>query len=448
MINIKQFLFSFLDVHQRTVLKMKLLLYGMNYGSRFCVVPSFLWDAVILLSVATSLLGAGYDYQNVPINSHNFRFTHSHYNASISEDAMPKTYVEYDERIGIPLADPTVNVNFRVIQGDDNKLFRSEHHLIGSFIFLRLRIRSNGQSTVNRERQDSYNLYIRAKASYPDRPPIITYTTVYVKVCDINDMSPLFELGVYRISVQENTPVHSEIIKVSATDADVGINAEIYYYLDQHTDQFSVHPTTGSITLSRPLRHADEDFYELSLLARDRGPMVRSGSRVSTAHVMVTVVAVNYYAPNITLRELPSLVEHGNIGSNYAILYIHDKDHGNNGRIADVTIIDGDAEQHFRLAESESHKNEYYIQVNHDIDGIMNPSGFNLTIQATDVGTPPRITNRTVYVTLTDRNDHSPQFIHGPYIAEINECTPPLTPILYVSAYDVDEAENGQVRFE
>ena len=381
----------------------------------------------------------------MPINSQNFMFTHQHYNASVPEDAMARTFVEYDERIGIELIDPTVSVKFRVIQGDDNKLFRCESHLVGHFMFLRLRVRTNKQSSVNRERQSSYNLHIKAIASYPDGPSVTTYTIIHVLVQDSNDMSPIFEPDMYRVSVQENTPINSEIVRVSATDADVGINGDIYYYLERRTDQFSVHPTTGVISLSRPLRHADEDFYELSVLARDRGPRVRSGSRVSTAQVRVTIVAVNYHAPDITLRELPALMEHGNIGTNYAILYVNDKDHGRNGQISNVEIVEGNHDQNFLLVPSESHNNEYNIQVHRDLDLEVNPSGFNLTIQAHDAGTPPRSTNKTVYVTLADRNDHSPQFNRDGYTAEVNECTPPETPILFISAYDIDEGRNGQV---
>jgi len=52
---------------------------------------------------------------------------------------------------------------------------------------------------------------------------------------------------------------------VTASDADVGVNGEVYYGLAQMSDTFAVHPTTGVVTLTRPLNAADQSLYQLQV---------------------------------------------------------------------------------------------------------------------------------------------------------------------------------------
>lgn len=52
--------------------------------------------------------------------------------------------------------------------------------------------------------------------------------------------------AVYTASVPENLPVNSVLLRVGATDADVGNSARIYYSLHGSGSQdFSIDPDTG-----------------------------------------------------------------------------------------------------------------------------------------------------------------------------------------------------------
>lgn len=53
--------------------------------------------------------------------------------------------------------------------------------------------------------------------------------TVRVVVQDINDCAPTFTEDDYRFSILENLPSGSSVAAVSATDCDVGTNAELRY---------------------------------------------------------------------------------------------------------------------------------------------------------------------------------------------------------------------------
>ena len=84
------------------------------------------------------------------------------------------------------------------------------------------------------------------------------FTSVTINVLDTNDLSPLFYQPSYVVSVPEDKPLHAAIVKVSASDADIGINGEIYYSFLEKTDVFSIHPTTGVVSLTRHLDYSKE----------------------------------------------------------------------------------------------------------------------------------------------------------------------------------------------
>lgn len=189
-----------------------------------------------------------------------FRFTQPLYNVSIPENSIGKTYVVPEERMGIKLAsaDSDVDVKFRIVSGDREKFFKTEERTVGDFCFLLIRTRTSNVDVLNRERKDRYVLEVRATSSKRDgRNRVVTLeadTTVVVTILDTNDLNPLFYPIEYETTVTEDTPLHRSILRVIAEDADLGRNGEIYYSFAEETDQFAVHPVSGVITLTRPLR--------------------------------------------------------------------------------------------------------------------------------------------------------------------------------------------------
>lgn len=189
-----------------------------------------------------------------------FRFTQPLYNVSIPENSIGKTYVVPEGRMGIKLAsaDSDVDIKFRIVSGDRDKFFKAEERTVGDFCFLLIRTRTSSIDVLNRERKDRYVLEVRATTSKRDgRNRAITLeadATVVVTILDTNDLNPLFYPTEYETTVTEDTPLHRSILRVIAEDADLGRNGEIYYSFAEETDQFAVHPVSGVVTLTRPLR--------------------------------------------------------------------------------------------------------------------------------------------------------------------------------------------------
>ena len=68
-----------------------------------------------------------------------------------------------------------------------------------------------------------------------------------VFVLDINDNPPEFVSRSYFVTIPEETTVGSEIVHVSATSLDAGVNSEIVYTILEGNEygKFFMDPTTG-----------------------------------------------------------------------------------------------------------------------------------------------------------------------------------------------------------
>lgn len=236
-----------------------LWLFAATAGSPSSVSTTFLpprggGDGSIKLSINTATTPP--DDASVMNSEPEFRFTRLLYNVSIPENSIGKTYVMPNERMGIKLAsaDSDVDIKFRIVSGDRDKFFKAEERTIGDFCFLLIRTRTSNVDVLNRERKDRYVLEVRATSSGHDGKNAIADATVVVTILDTNDLNPLFYPIEYETTVTEDTPLHRSILRVIAEDADLGRNGEIYYSFAEETDQFAVHPVSGVITLTRPLR--------------------------------------------------------------------------------------------------------------------------------------------------------------------------------------------------
>lgn len=82
---------------------------------------------------------------------------------------------------------------------------------------------------------------------------------------DQNDLSPLFSPTNYVSDINEDLPLFSSILKVDATDADAGLNGDIYFSLAQRSDTFAVHQSSGVVTLIRQPNVKETRRYELTV---------------------------------------------------------------------------------------------------------------------------------------------------------------------------------------
>ncbi|XP_058123843.1 fat-like cadherin-related tumor suppressor homolog [Anopheles ziemanni] len=382
-------------------------------------------------------------------SKYNFHFAHAVYNVSIPENSVIKTYAVQppnEDRMGIHVT-PDLEVKYKIVSGDKDKFFKAEERAVGDFVFLAIRLRTNN-IVLNREKGDSYRLEVKATGTRREGKSRISLeadTVIDVRVLDANDLSPLFYPTEYSVAITEDTPLHKSILHVVAEDADLGLNGEIYYSILDETEQFAVHPTTGVITLTRPLRFTDSALHELMVVANDRG-IGSTRNQASKARVKIKVLQVNLFAPEFKIRALPDILENSNTNI-FGIVLVTDKDKGVHGQIKSLDIVDGDPDGHFRIKPT-NRPGEYVIEVHRLLDRETAPAGYNLTLRAVDRGIPPKQAYIVTPVRLADINDNAPVFNREIYEVSVPETSPPNTPVIRLKVTDRDEGKNAKVFLE
>ncbi|EOB01118.1 Cadherin EGF LAG seven-pass G-type receptor 2, partial [Anas platyrhynchos] len=104
-------------------------------------------------------------------------------------------------------------------------------------------------------------------------PPMASSASVSVTILDVNDNSPEFTQrdSHYTVNVNEDRPVGTTVVVISATDEDTGENARITYLMEDSIPQFRIAPDTGAVTTQMELDYEDQVSYTLAITARDNG---------------------------------------------------------------------------------------------------------------------------------------------------------------------------------
>ncbi|XP_022539774.2 protocadherin Fat 2 [Astyanax mexicanus] len=389
-----------------------------------------LTDRAKLLSVLAILLHVAWCQKSLEKDSSPLRFTHHLYNATINENSAPRTYVESPIRMGIVISDPFWDIKYRVVAGDDDGLFKAEEVAVGDFSFLRIKTGSgNSLSPVmlNREVRDSYTLTVEATEStyeYQAR------TKVSIQVLDTNDLKPLFYPASYNVVIREDTPVKSSVARVSATDADIGSNAEFYYSFTTRSPPFAVDPFTGTVTLVRKLNATQRDRYDLTILAEDRTKKISGVQKFG--NVATVVVNVEKVTETFTLIA-PNVVEASQTNTDRISVNVKIEPQAK-ARAASLSIVAGDAEKGFEIIPSALQGSDFQVVSTKWIKWPQNPFGLNISLQAKDRSNPPLLTP------VENIHIPAPQFTSlafelQVYHVTLSEYSPPKTHVLKVTVH-------------
>ncbi|XP_026186721.1 protocadherin alpha-3-like [Mastacembelus armatus] len=265
---------------------------------------------------------------------------------------------------------------------------------------------------------------------------------IIINVLDNNDNHPVFSKSLYKILIPENLPPGSTVIILNATDADHGLNSEIEYSLrkkgqDRVLDLFQIDSNTGVISVRGNVDYEENPAFEIHVQASDKGQPPMSAH----CKVLVEVVDLNDNAPEITVTSLINTVkEDAETGTAIALVSVLDKDGGKNGEVKAELAN----EAPFKLETN--YKNYYSLVVNGPLDRETKAQ-YNVTIVATDEGTPPLSSTSTVTVQVSDVNDNPPRFSEPQFKVYVKENSPVGAVIKTVTAADADINQNGHVTY-
>jgi hypothetical protein len=154
-------------------------------------------------------------------------------------------------------------------------------------------------SLVDREQRNRYYCYIQARG-----PTSNGVAQLVINVLDVNDETPAFAPTSYSISVIETTPLQSSLVRVTAFDRDVTSpnNNLRYAILSSSTDSmdtFTINPSTGDITLVRPLDYEEKQSHSLTINVTDLGVDPRTLTGIVNAVVNIQVQDYNDHCPRM-----------------------------------------------------------------------------------------------------------------------------------------------------
>ncbi|XP_036933430.1 protocadherin beta-15-like [Acanthopagrus latus] len=288
---------------------------------------------------------------------------------------------------------------------------------------------------LDREEQQEMKLLLTAvDGGSPQRSGTVV---IHVIVLDANDNAPVFTEAVYTATLPENSPMKTAVITVRASDADEGVNGEVTYEFSRLSDKsqklFSLDEKTGEISVSGDIDYEEGRKYEVFVEAKDGYGLS------SDAKVIIDITDVNDNAPVIHLKSLTNPIpENVPPGTEVGIINVQDRDSESNRQVR-CSIQQGAP---FKLVPSI--KNYYSLVTTGQLDREL-VSDYNITITATDEGSPPLSSSKSVQLSVADINDNPPVFEDQSYSAYVSENNKPGSTLCSVTARDPDWRQNGTV---
>uniref|UniRef100_A0A1I8NR21 Protocadherin-like wing polarity protein stan n=1 Tax=Stomoxys calcitrans TaxID=35570 RepID=A0A1I8NR21_STOCA len=269
--------------------------------------------------------------------------------------------------------------------------------------------------------------------------------SVNINITDANNFAPIFENAPYSASVFEDAPIGTTVLVVSATDSDVGINAQITYSLNDESinglsspDPFSINAQTGAIVTSALLDRETTSGYLLTVTAKDGG----NPSLSDTTDVEISVTDVNDNPPQFkNPLYQASILEDALVGTSVLQISASDPDIGLNGRIK-YLLSDRDVEDGSFVVDPTSGT----IRTNKNLDRE-SVAIYHLTAIAVDKGSPAMSSTVEVQIRLEDVNDSPPTFPSDKITLYVPENSPVGSVVGEIHAHDPDEGVNAVVHY-
>ncbi|XP_066525890.1 protocadherin gamma-A11-like isoform X4 [Hoplias malabaricus] len=371
------------------------------------------------------------DVEILDINDHAPVFNRKEITIDIGESALPGARFSLDNA-----RDPDVGLNalqrYSLVPTDHFKLKELSRSDGTKYVEMVL------QTPLDREEHEEHKLTLTAfDGGSPQKSGTVKITVI---VIDANDNPPVFSQPVYRVSLAENTPRSSVVLTVSATDRDKGAYGDITYSFPQSTgveatDLFIIDAVTGEITVNGLLDYEKSKLHELNVEARDIGGLT------DTSKVLVEISDVNDNAPVISVISFSNPIPEDSAPETViAMLNVKDLDSGKNGQVK-CSIHPS---LPFKIQPSTS--NFYSLVTDRLLDRESTPE-YNITITATDEGSPPFSTNKTLHLKIADVNDNAPVFQRQSYTAYVLENNSPGASIFAVTASDKDSGNNARISY-
>ena len=355
------------------------------------------------------------------------RFTNDSYDMYLRENSDINNYVGI-----VHTTDEDIGQNAEVIYDlESNNKFdidSSTGVIVSRKIFDR-------EELLEKNGQDYLTLHIIARDN-GDRKRS-SQATVFVHITDENDNAPVFVREAYEPLIEENKPIGTEVLRVSATDLDSGKNNMIIYSIVHNVENaFEIDSSTGVIKTTQILDREIQDSYDLTVMASDEG----FPSLNSTTLVTITVTDKNDNAP-VFVTSISTLdIDETSASGMFLTQFIaEDSDIGNNGAINYILGNDNDP---FEIDRSTG-----MLFLVSTVDFESDRKHYSISIEATDQGQDSLSSSIICRINVLDANDNAPIFNQQP-TPHISEDKEPNTSVYNASATDLDSGTNALLKYQ
>lgn len=157
---------------------------------------------------------------------------------------------------------------------------------------------------IDREMYSWLNVSLIASDGVSPNNSLYGTATLAVQVLDENDNNPVFDdENLHKVTIPEDAPIGSLVVRVTASDADIGAFGKLTYQLDSSSSlgKFKIDRESGSIVVADKLDREQMSTYKLLVQAWDNYDYGFSTGESRKAFKSVTIVIsdVNDETPKI-----------------------------------------------------------------------------------------------------------------------------------------------------
>uniref|UniRef100_A0A8B9HCB7 Cadherin domain-containing protein n=1 Tax=Astyanax mexicanus TaxID=7994 RepID=A0A8B9HCB7_ASTMX len=355
------------------------------------------------------------------VNDHWPTFPAEAVELNVSESSLPGSRFELPGALDLDEGQFGTQ-GYRLLTGRAEELFKVELRTGGGSTILNFDLVL--MEKLDREGQDLYSLTVEAFDG--GVPPKTGHLQVHVNVLDENDNPPVFNQSEYQAVLWENAPLLTPVCQVFAVDPDLGNNGLVTYEINRRQSDpnefFIVDKNTGVILLNKPLDYETQTFFELVVTAKDHGVQPES----SNTFVGIKVLDVRERKAKIPMNS--DLTLHVHVASPW-IGYVSQF-------LKQLLSYSLCGDQKFTLKATDEFL--YALCVDGPLDREQKDL-YELTVVASDFGSPPLRSERTFLLQVTDVNDNPPSFEQKVYEVSVPEDLPAGGSVLQVKALDRDQ---------
>ncbi|XP_060078069.1 protocadherin Fat 4-like [Ylistrum balloti] len=302
----------------------------------------------------------------------------------------------------------------------------------------------SGLMTLDYENETSYSCVIVA-TDMAKETPRSSSAYVTVSITDVNDNAPVFDQSSYEVNISRDLSTGSEVIKVMATDADSGFNKQIRYILAAGDEGYmQISPTSGRVTVSKPLYDYRRDTMEINVIAIDQlpGAAVRLSSSV-TLVINIEDANVRPNFPESTVYK--ELREETEVTGVFYTVSANDWDGTANRKCSCTYRLENPSS----VFEIHNETGEIRMKAGTSVDRERDGPSVSIGIIARDQGSPPKDSETlSLNITVLDINDQSPRFRYQTIPTfKIYQTHPSGSAIGDVIAEDMDGSEFNMILY-